>query len=275
MMRTRHLERGRQKIIRMRKCSSILVLVLIASGIALGQSAEKTKPPQQKTYSLRISKQPPFIVSLKAQDTPLPEIASSLAVRLKLQVIVAPSQRSKKITTEFKQLMFEPALQHLAPQVFVDYEVTSNVTRPVAIFLNGYEDPAPPLNFVTVTNSASTRMEGNTLEGVETEKQLEEETPLRVKYEKNLLTVKAKQQLVSVVLAKIASELTIPFESRNTSNDVVDLNIVQEPLEQALQQVSPLVRLYVRANLQIPERRPFRIVLMAPEKTYEPDTSSN
>jgi hypothetical protein len=253
----------------------LTVAILFVCGIGLGQSSEKPKVPPAKSYSLRISKQAPYIVTLKAQDTPLPEIASNLAVRLKVQVVVGQSQRARKITTEFKQLMFEPALQHLAPQVFIDYEVTANSTRPVAIFLNGYEDPAPPLNFVSLTNSASARMEGNTLDGLETEKELEEEIPLRVKYEKNLLTVKAKQQLLSVVLAKIASELTIPFESRNNSNDVVDLNIIQEPLEQALQQMSPLVRLYVRANLQIPERRPYRLVLMAAEKTYETDASAH
>ncbi len=252
---------------------SISLVILSLCVIGLGQSPDKPKAPPAKSYSLRISKAAPFVISLKAQDTPLPEIASHLAVRLKVQVVVGQSQRSQKITTEFKQLMFEPALKHLAPQVFIDYEVSSNsgLSQPLMIYLNGYEDATPPINFVTLNNARSIRSEGHTLDGLATAEQQEEE-PLRVRYERNLLTVKARQQRLSVVLAEIARELAIPFESRNDSNDLVDLNINQEPLEQALQQMSPLVRLYVRANLQIPERRPLRILLMAPDKAPEIDT---
>lgn len=262
----------------LRKFSLGLVILFTFSLVGVGQT-DKAKVSKPDPYSLRISKSAPFVVSLKAQETPLPEIASDLAVRLKIHVLVGPSLRTRKVTTEFKQLMFEAALQHLAPQVYIDYEVSSTMAqpRPVGIYLNGYDDPAPAINAVVPNNSYGLLIEGNTLDGVETsaakEAVKEDEQPLRVRYEKNVLTVKAKKQSLLVVLSKIATELGIPFESKGDSAEIVDLDINQVPVEQALQQLSPLVHVYLRANLQLPERRPFRIVLVAPEKSPQADTS--
>lgn len=91
------------------------------------------------------------------------------------------------------------------------------------------------------------------------------EQPLKVTYERNALTVKAKQQPLSVVLYKIANELGIPFELKGDSGEVVDLDINKLPLEDAVVRMSPHVRLYVRVDLRQLERRPFLMVLVAPK----------
>jgi hypothetical protein len=80
-----------------------------------------------------------------------------------------------------------------------------------------------------------------------------------------VLTVKAKQQPLSVVLYKIANELSIPFEMKGNADEVVDLNINNASLEDAVLRMSPNVRLYIRADLYRMERRPFLMVLMPPK----------
>jgi hypothetical protein len=159
----------------------------------------------------------------------------------------------------------------LAPAVYIDYEINRSPgaqPQPVGIYLHGYEDPAPAINAAIPSSSEVILIEGNTEDLVEGSKPAEqpEEEPLQVSFERNALTVKAKKQVLSVVLYKIASELGIPFEMRADSTDVVDLDINKMPLEDAILRLSPQVRLYVRADLQRMERRPFRMVLVAPDK---------
>ncbi len=91
------------------------------------------------------------------------------------------------------------------------------------------------------------------------------EQPLRVTFERNALTVKAKQQPLSVVLYKIANELGIPFDLKGDSGEVVDLDINKLPLEDAVVRMSQHVRLYVRVDLRLLERRPLLLVLAAPK----------
>ncbi len=68
-----------------------------------------------------------------------------------------------------------------------------------------------------------------------------------------------------MVLYKIANELSIPFDIKGDSGEVVDLDINKSSLEDAILRMSPHVRLYVRADLQRLERRPFLMVLVAPK----------
>jgi hypothetical protein len=159
-------------------------------------------------------------------------------------------------------------MQMLAPQVYIDYEINrapGAPPQPVGIYLNDGDDPPPAINAVIANNSQAMLIEGHTEEGLHTADAAPKEQPLRVTYERSALTVKAKQQQLSVVLYKIANELGIPFEMKADSGEVVDLDINKLSLEDAVPRMSPQARLYVRANLQRLERRPFLMVLVAPK----------
>ena len=110
-------------------------------------------------------------------------------------------------------------------------------------------------------------VEGNTEEGQgELPAPADDENPLRVHYEGSLLTVKARKQSLMTVLAKISSELGIPLEFKTESDEIVELDIDKMSVEDAVQRMSPNVRLYVRADLYRFHRAPFRLVLVAPPK---------
>ena len=106
--------------------------------------------------------------------------------------------------------------------------------------------------------------EGDT-EDTGSDQKEKEEQELKVKYEKGLLSVNAKMQPLVVVLYAIANEMNIPLEVRNEVADPVNVSIAQTSVDSVLQQLGPNIRLYVRANLQLQERRPLRKVLVAPE----------
>jgi len=125
---------------------------------------------------------------------------------------------------------------------------------------------------VTGTNQ-SMLIEGNTEDGVEPatdeEKQKLEEQPLRVRYENSLLTVKAKQQPLPVILLKIGEELGIPVDIQNERLDPVDFDISKLPIEDVARQLSPHIKLYYRADLTRAEKRALRMVLAEPPRSTQ------
>jgi hypothetical protein len=114
-------------------------------------------------------------------------------------------------------------------------------------------------------------IEGNTEDGVaqesEEEKQKQEEPPLRVTYLNNQLTVKAKQQPLPLVLLKIGEIIGVPIDIQNEKLDLIDANISKLSVEDAVRQLSPNIKLFVRADLTRSERRALRLVLAEPPKT--------
>lgn len=238
--------------------------------------AQESRParPQGPDYALRISTKDLITISLKAEKIPLSNIASDISKRIKVPLLLGRSAGKRQVTTDFKALPIESALQLLVPRAYIDYEINRSPgapPQPVGIYLNDEDDPAPAINEVIANNSQALLIEGDTEEGLETGVALKEQ-PLKVTYERNALTVKAKQQPLSVVLYKIASELGIPFDIKGDSGEVVDLDINKLPLEDAVARMSPHVRLYVRADLQLQERRPFLMVLVAPKGSHAPAT---
>ena len=229
--------------------------------------------PSRSDYALRISTKDLITISLKAEKIPLANIAAEISKRLNLPVLLGRSASKLQVTTDFKSLTLEPALQLLAPSVYIDYEVNRSPgapPQPVGIYLNDESDAPPAINAVIANNSQAMLIEGNTEEGVETaEAAAQKEQPLKVTYERSALTVKAKQQPLSVVLYKIANELSIPFDIKGDSGEVVDLDINKASLEDAVVRMSPNVRLYVRADLRRLERRPFLMVLVAPKGSWK------
>jgi len=125
-----------------------------------------------------------------------------------------------------------------------------------------------------VSGSTQTMLvEGDTEDGVESEseeaKKKEEEQPLRVRYEDNLLTVKAKKQALPIILLKIGEELGIPVDIHNERLDPIDADISKLPIEDVVRQLSPNIKLYYRADLTRAEKRALRLVLAEPPKNAQ------
>lgn len=232
------------------------------------ETAGEAKPDKAKpAFTLSITNDQVIGITLRARDASLKEIAAELSKRLKIPVSVSPIMQKHVVTMNFGDLVLEPALQMLAPQVYIDYEVdtTPGVNqRPLAIYLQGYNERPPSETEVVHGNSDVMVIEGNT-EDTPPEK-AEAEQELKVTYEKGELSVQAKKEPLVVVLYGIANELGIPLEVKNEVTDLVTINITRTSVESTLQQLGPNIRLYLRADLQLQERRPLRLVLVGPDK---------
>jgi hypothetical protein len=247
----------------------------------------KPTPKESKSTEAKASVKPPFTLtvktrpilnlSLKAEKAKMTEVAQELSKRLKTPIFLGTERKNELLTIEFSELTLEPALQLLAPTVYVDYEIntaTMDPPKPLGIYLFDTNQGEPPLTAVLTSATQSMLIEGDTEDGVEPEtdeaKKKVEEQPLRVSFKDNLLTVKAKQQPLPLVLLKIGEELGIPVDIQDQSITLVDKDISKLPVEDAVRQLSPHIRLYVRADLTHAERRALRLVLAAePSKTTE------
>jgi len=252
-----------------------IAFMLVFGSLAFGQApkpaspSQKPEPPTEKQakpgpqYSLRVATKDLISISLKAEKAPLAKIAAELSRKLKIPVLVSPSAQDHEVTANFADLTLEPALYSLAPQVYVDYEINhapGGQSRPIGIYLNGFEDPEPAVGAIVPAKSEVILIEGNTEDVPEPVG----DEPTKILYEQNSLTVTAKRQPLSVVLYKVAHELHIPFELKWETSELIDVDFNQLPLEEAIPRLSPHLRLFIRSNLQKFERRPFRLVLVRP-----------
>jgi hypothetical protein len=227
------------------------------------QAARDAKLP----FTLRVTNDQIIGLSLKAKDVSLKEIAAELSKRLKIPILLTPIVEKHMVTVNFSDLVLEPAMQMLAPQVYIDYEIDTTPgkqPRPVAVYLQGYNERPPADNAVVKSNSDVMVIEGNT-EDDGTAKE-EEEEDLKITFEKGQLSVKSKKQPLVVVLYGIANQLGIPLEVKNEVMDPVTVNISKATVESVLQALGPNIRLYLRADLMVGERRPLRLVLVGPDK---------
>src|ERR1041384_4596355 len=151
-------------------------------------------------FELTVKTRPILNISLKAEKAKVSAVAQELAKRLKIPVQLGKQRESQLLTVEFSELTLEPAMQLLAPQVYVDYEINTGemMPKPLAIYLFDENQGEPPLSAAVNGSTQSMLIEGNTEDGVEPEtdeaKQKLEEQPLRITYQNKLLTVKAKKQ---------------------------------------------------------------------------------
>ena len=266
-----------------------LVLLVCVSG-AFAQQPEADKKPADKdakTQNAKPGVKPPFTltvktrpilnVSLKAEKASMAEVAQELSKRLKAPVFLGPERQKEQITLEFSDLTLEPALQLLSPTVYVDYEIDSSTADPprvLGIFLYDANQGEPPATAVIHGSSQSMLIEGNTEDGVEPEAdddKKDEEKPLRITYQNYLLSVKAKKQPLPLVLLKIGEQIGVPVDIQDTRMEVVDANISKLSVEDAVRQLAPNIRLFVRADLTRSERRVLRMVLAEPAKTAQQD----
>ena len=242
------------------------LLVFLNQATSHAQTTAKRKP--QPKFSLVVTEGSLLALSVKSDKVPLKNIGAELAKKLKAPVLIGKSIEQLEVSVDYKKMPLEPALQLLAPKVFIDYEVNSAPgvqPRAVGIYLNGHDDPDPAINAVVSNRSEAIVIEGNTEEPEQTVSTAPED--LRVSFDQNGLTVEAKRQPLTVVAYRIANEIGVPLELKWESTDLIDLKFSKLSVEEAMARLSPQVRLYVRADLQNLERKPFRMVVVRPEKS--------
>lgn len=231
------------------------------------------KPAAKPPFTLTVKTRPILNISLKAEKAKMQEVAQELSKRLKAPIFLGTERQKELLTIEFSELTLEPALQLLAPTVYIDYEINTGSMeppKPLGIYLFDANQGEPPLTAVLTSSTQSMLIEGNTEEGVEPESNDEkkklEEQPLRITFKDNLLSVKAKQQPLQLVLLKIGEELGIPVDIQDQNIVKVDKEISKLPVEDVVRQLSPHIRLYLRADLTHADRRALRLVLAEPPR---------
>ena len=242
------------------------------------QTQRDAKPADAKAsaklpYIVKIKTRPLLNISVKAEKAKMSEVAQELSKQLKVPVFLGPERQNDLLTIEFNELTLEPALQLMSPTVYVDYEIETGSGAPpkaLGIYFFDANQGEPPLTAVVNGSTQSMLIEGNTEDGVQPEtddeKKKVEEQPLRVSFKDNLLSVKAKKQPLALVLLKIGEELGIPVDIQEQNVAVVDAEISKLPVEDVVRQLSPYIRLYLRADLTRAERRALRLVLAEPLK---------
>lgn len=240
-----------------------------------GKTADAKTGPKLP-YVLTVKTRPILNISLKAEKAKMSEVSQELSKKLKTPVFLGPERQNELITVEFSELTLEPALQLLSPTVYVDYEIDTGSgapPKPLGIFFYDTNQGEPPATAVVTGSNQSMLIEGNTEDGVEPEdeeaKKRREEEPLRVSYQNKLLSVKAKKQPLSLVLLKIGEELGIPVDIQNQNMTEVDTEISKLPVEDVVRQLSPHIRLFLRADLTRAEKRALRLVLTEPQRVSQ------
>ena len=290
-----YAEKGNQKLKRTVFCHyatglALSVLVCLAlfttslaqkTGSVEGAAKQQAKPADAKAttkppYVVKIQSSPLLNISIKAEKAKMSELAQALSKQLKVPIFLGPERQNELLTIEFSELTLEPALQLMSPTVYIDYEIdtSSNAPpKPLGIYFFDANQGEPPLTAVVNGSTQSMLIEGNTEDGVEPEsddnKNKLEEQPLRVEFKDGLLTVKAKKQPLALVLLKIGEELGIPIDIQNQNAAVIDAEISKLPVEDVVRQLSPHIRLYLRADLTRAERRALRLVLAEPPKATQ------
>lgn len=245
------------------------------------QAPKESKPvdpkaPAKPAFKLSVKTNPILNISLKADKAKMSDVAQELSKRLKVPVFLGPERQNELVSIEFSELTLEPALQLMSPTVYVDYEIdtgSNGPPKPLGIFFYDANQGEPPLTAVVTGSTESLLIEGDTEEGVEPENEEEkkkaEEQPLRVSYKDNNLTVKAKKQPLPLILLKIGEELGIPVDIQVDKFVIVDSDISKLTVEDAVRQLSPNIRLFMRADLTRAEKRALRLVLAEPLKATQ------
>jgi len=232
------------------------------------------KPGPKLPYTLTVKMRPILNISLKAEKAKISEVSQELSKKLKVPIFLGPERQNELITVEFSELVLEPALQLMSPTVYVDYEIDTDSAeppKPLGIFFYDANQGEPPANAVVTGSGQSMLIEGNTEDGVKPEGDEGEkkEDPLVVTYENKLLSVKAKKQPLSLVLLKIGEVLNVPVDLQTQNLTEVDAQISKLPVEDVVRQLSPHIRLFVRADLTRAEKRALRLVYAEPIKVAQ------
>jgi hypothetical protein len=74
---------------------------------------------------------------------------------------------------------------------------------------------------------------------------------------------------MSLVLLKIGEELGVPVDLQTQNLTEIDAEISKLPVEDVVRQLSPHIRLFVRADLTRAEKRALRLVYAEPIKVTQ------
>lgn len=241
------------------KLRTVLTLVLLLFVPLIGSAAKKRQP-----FSLEISPSSSGmpLVTLTASGVPLNDVAERLAKKLGTTIDVSAAARSFPVTTELDRQPLDLTLREVAPQAYVDGILTggNDQVKILAIHLRMAGEPAPPLAELQKRSTETVMFFGNTEDpGVDPF-----EGQLAVTVRNGSLRVLAKRQPVSVVVARIADALGIPFELVGDASEVIDVSVADASVEQLMRALTPAVQLYFRKDLATLKTTPVRIVVQEP-----------
>lgn len=265
------------------------------------------------TFQLHVEKNEfglPFI-SLKANKARATEIAVALERELKTSVILSPLMKQLRATVDFEDVPLQTALGLIAPEGYIDTGIVTGKPGEAPLLVEIYlgaanEPPPPPSGAAKSVGPQAFFIAGNTedprdnpaleearkrFEAKErTGEQVEEDNnPIVVKYNEKtkLITVRANKAPVTGVLYQIAEKLGIVFELGTIDPDikvlseVVDKNLNEYTVLEALRALSPNVVIYMRTDIHGVEPVPMRLALDLPpamreklEKPEKPEKAS-
>jgi type II secretory pathway component GspD/PulD (secretin) len=243
------------------------LIVLLLLFVPLTGYAAKKKRPLLLEVSPSSGGLP--LVTLTASGVPLGEVAERLSKKLGTTIDVSPAARSFQVTTELDQQPLDLTLRELAPQAYVDGILSGGTGKLaiLAIHLRTAGEAAPPLTELEKRSSETIMFFGHTedpsidpLEG-----------QLAVTYRNDRLRVSGKGQLLSVVVARVADVLRIPFELTGDSREVIDIAVADATIEQVMSAFTPSVKLYLRKDLATFRTTPVRLVVQEPVRPATPE----
>ena len=227
----------------------VAVLILLPAVQVSAQQARAGEPRATGnvaagTWRVRVKQEGTFFLTVRANQAPLNQIAAELSLRLKTPVILSRVMQKQLVTLDLQDMPLESALQSMAPLPYIHYELQGN-SAPICreIFLNAYNEPVPVPKLEN--KIVSFIMEGDTESTGDSK-----EDPLYVSYRNQRLSVKVKKQSLTAVLDRIAVQLGVNFSMKQDSNELVDLDIKEMSLEEAISYFPPTVHLHVRKDLQ-------------------------
>jgi len=224
------------------------------------------KDDDKPTFTLQVNTENVLSISLKSDNARLSQIAAELSRKLKIPVALSPVMARQRTDAKFNDLLLEPAMQLLAPVVYVDYKVESGPgaqRRPLGIFLFAHNEIPPATDAVIKGSSQAFVVSGNT-EKVDDEP--DEDDPIQIRYKNGNISVKAKDQPLVDVVSEMAEEAGIPFEGPENLKENVTVDIKDTALDQALLAVSPDVQVFFRRDLYRAENTVLRIVVVDRKK---------
>lgn len=239
------------------------------------QRKSASTPKPGNSPRVRITSRQPILISMRAKNAPLSEVATELSGKLNVAVSLSPLMQKQRVTVEFDGLTLEGALRFLAPHTYVDYVVeggNASVPQAIAIYLYALNEEPPSTSIALKNNAQTIIVEGDTETINVTSAQRnnsDEGKPLRISLEKGKLLVYARKQPLSAVLYEIGNAVGVPLEVQYESNELIDLNYKGPSLEDVVRTSLPAtVRLYTRTDLMTFEARPLLITLVAPAKAH-------
>jgi hypothetical protein len=215
-----------------------------------------------KPYVMTVKNEDGFInVALKARQAKVTDIAKELGPKLKARIDVGPGVAQDTVTVDLPSSPLETVLQMIAPRVLIDYEVRQDARPlPLVIHLLGPTDVEPTANIVQRGASQGLVISGHT-EETPTD---DGSDPVTVSGDVHQLSIKARNQPLSLVAMVLGDTLGITVDMTYAANELVLVNVTSLPAEDAVLSVSPNLGLHVRVDVSRAERTPIKLVLRQP-----------